>query len=47
MTANESKSFLDKSTSAEKRGLTEECGEGCTTEEVEVVEENREGNFWR
>lgn len=45
--ANDAKSFLDKSASNEKRGVTEECDEGCTAEEVEEVEENREGNFWR
>lgn len=42
MTANDAKSFLDKSTSTEKRGVTEECDEGCTAEEVEEVKENRE-----
>ena len=47
LTADDAKSFLDKSTSTEKRGIKEECDEGCSAEEVEEYEENREGNFWR
>ncbi|KAL9961756.1 hypothetical protein ACROYT_G030770 [Oculina patagonica] len=48
LSGNDAKSFLDNPASNEKRGITEECNEGCTAHEVEEYHENRRGNNgWR
>lgn len=40
---NDAKGFLDR----EKRGITEECNEGCNSEEYEEFEENHHDTWLR